>query len=213
MSFQATTTAPTGPDVEAAETPHRPRRSLRRRHAGGLDATDLQELRIPVRRGSENDVFAPDINAGNLHAKYDVLVFNNEAIGRRRRARWPRRWRRSRRWRRRCGGRGAASGRRRAGGAARRRRGGWRAARGARWWRRRWRRRTWRRRPDGGRRRRSSASVPGDSGEVREAPGRDQRGRHRGAEAVRRRTAARSSRSAARRTARFRCSACRSPIR
>jgi hypothetical protein len=28
-----------------------------------------------------NDVFAPEINAGNLHAKYDVLVFNNEGLG------------------------------------------------------------------------------------------------------------------------------------
>ncbi len=28
-----------------------------------------------------DDVFGPDINAGNLRAKYDVLVFNNESLG------------------------------------------------------------------------------------------------------------------------------------
>jgi hypothetical protein len=31
--------------------------------------------------GSVNDIYGPDINAGNLHAKFDVIVFNNVGIG------------------------------------------------------------------------------------------------------------------------------------
>ena len=29
----------------------------------------------------EDDVFPPDLNAGNLKAKYDVLIFNEEPLG------------------------------------------------------------------------------------------------------------------------------------
>jgi hypothetical protein len=72
---------PRRPGRVSCETPHRPRRSLRRRHAGGLTRLVFKNFEFPFVEDSENDVFGPDINAGNLHAKYDVLVFNNEAMG------------------------------------------------------------------------------------------------------------------------------------
>ncbi len=56
----------------------------------------FKNFEFPFVEDSENDVFGPDINAGNLHAKYDVLVFNGDRTRCRRRPRrsWRRWWRR-----------------------------------------------------------------------------------------------------------------------
>src|SRR5262249_42529790 len=79
-SFQATTTAPTGPSSKLRKL----RIGLVDHYGGGMPVgwTRLifRNFEFPFVEDSENDVFGPDINAGNLHAKYDVLVFNNEAV-------------------------------------------------------------------------------------------------------------------------------------
>ncbi len=59
--------------------------------------------------GGPNDIYGADINAGNLNAKFDVIVFNNIGLagGGRRRSRRGRRggrWTRRPRRRRRPGG-------------------------------------------------------------------------------------------------------------
>jgi len=81
VSFQATTTAPTGPASKLRKL----RIGLVDHYGGGMPVgwTRLifKNFEFPFVEDSENDVFGPDINAGNLHAKYDVLVFNNEAMG------------------------------------------------------------------------------------------------------------------------------------
>jgi hypothetical protein len=41
----------------------------------------FKDFEFPFVEDSANDVFAPDINAGNLRAKYDVLVYNNVGLG------------------------------------------------------------------------------------------------------------------------------------
>ena len=115
-------------DGQAAQAAHRPVRHLRRRHAGraGRDCCS-RTSKFPYRRC----VYPPMLDAGNLAAKYDVLIFNDEPLGAGWR-RWPRRW-----WRRRCGGDAPAT-RRLAADAARRRgapaagRGGWPAVGGGR---------------------------------------------------------------------------------
>ncbi len=81
VSFQATTTAPTGPASKLRKL----RIGLVDHYGGGMPVgwTRLifKNFEFPFVEDSENDVFGPDINAGNLHAKYDVLVFNNENMG------------------------------------------------------------------------------------------------------------------------------------
>ena len=41
----------------------------------------FKNFEFPFVEDSYNDVFPPDINAGNLRAKYDVLVFNDASLG------------------------------------------------------------------------------------------------------------------------------------
>jgi hypothetical protein len=80
VSFQAATTAPTGPAAKL--------RKLRiglADHVGGGMPTGwtrliFKDFEFPYVEDT-NDVFPPEINAGNLRAKYDVLVFNNESLG------------------------------------------------------------------------------------------------------------------------------------
>jgi hypothetical protein len=80
VNFEAATAAPTGPAAKL--------RKLRIGlvdHVGGGMPTGwtrliFKEFEFPYVEDT-NDVFPPDINAGNLHAKYDVLVFNNESLG------------------------------------------------------------------------------------------------------------------------------------
>jgi hypothetical protein len=80
ISFEAATSAPSGPAAKL--------RKLRiglADHVGGGMPTGwtrliFKEFEFPYLEDT-NDVFPPEINAGNLHAKYDVLVFNNESLG------------------------------------------------------------------------------------------------------------------------------------
>jgi hypothetical protein len=80
VSFEATATAPPGPAAKL--------RKLRIGlvdHVGGGMPTGwtrlvFKDFEFPYVEDT-NDVFPPEINTGNLHAKYDVLVFNNESLG------------------------------------------------------------------------------------------------------------------------------------
>lgn len=80
VSFEAATAAPAG----AAAKLRKPRIGLADHVGGGMAAgwTRLifKEFEFPYVEDT-NDVFPPEINAGNLRAKYDVLVFNGESIG------------------------------------------------------------------------------------------------------------------------------------
>jgi hypothetical protein len=80
LTFEAATALPTGPSVKL----RRPRIGLVDHYGGGMPAgwTRLifKNFEFPYAEGSENDMFPPDINAGNLRARYDVLVFNNESL-------------------------------------------------------------------------------------------------------------------------------------
>ncbi|HUL74401.1 MAG TPA: M14 metallopeptidase family protein [Vicinamibacterales bacterium] len=85
VSFQATTTAPTG----AMSKLRKLRIGLVDTGSGGMPVgwTRLifKNFEFPyvdgAIDGSVNDIYGPDINAGNLNAKFDVIVFNNVAIG------------------------------------------------------------------------------------------------------------------------------------
>jgi uncharacterized membrane protein YgcG len=81
LSFESTSTAPTGSMAKLRKL----RIGLVDRVGGGMPVgwTRLvfKNFEFPFVEDSYNDVFAPDINAGDLHAKYDVLVFNNEGLG------------------------------------------------------------------------------------------------------------------------------------
>ena len=81
VTFQGTATAPTGPAAKL----RRPRIGLVDHYGGGMPTgwtrLILKNLEFPYAEDSENDVFPPDINRGNLRATYDVLVFNNETLG------------------------------------------------------------------------------------------------------------------------------------
>ncbi len=74
-----------GHDVAPSQAADRTRGRRGAEHAGRLDAADLQGLRVPyvdgAINGSPNDIYPADINAGNLNARFDVLVFNNVAVG------------------------------------------------------------------------------------------------------------------------------------
>jgi hypothetical protein len=80
VSFEAATAPPAGPAAKLRKL----RIGLADHVGGGMQAgwTRLifKEFEFPYVEDT-NDVFAPEINAGNLHAKYDVLVFNGESIG------------------------------------------------------------------------------------------------------------------------------------
>jgi hypothetical protein len=80
VSFEATTTAPAGPSAKLRT----PRIGLVDHYGGGMPVgwTRLifKNFEMPYLE-DEHDVFPPDINAGNLRAKYDVLIFNKENLG------------------------------------------------------------------------------------------------------------------------------------
>ncbi len=81
LSFEATTTAPTG----QASKLRKLRIGLVDNYGGsmpvGWTRLIFKNFEFPFVEDSYNDVFGPDINAGNLHAKYDVLVFNGVGLG------------------------------------------------------------------------------------------------------------------------------------
>jgi hypothetical protein len=81
VSFQTATTAPTGPASKLRKL----RIGLVDNYGGsmpvGWTRLIFEDFEFPFVEDSENDVFGPDINAGNLHAKYDVLVFNGVGLG------------------------------------------------------------------------------------------------------------------------------------
>jgi Zinc carboxypeptidase len=80
LTFEATTTAPTGPSAKLRKL----RIGLVDHYGGGMPVgwTRLifKNFEFPYAEDVD-DVYAPTINAGNLNAKYDVLVFNNESLG------------------------------------------------------------------------------------------------------------------------------------
>ncbi len=80
LTFTATNTAPTGPASKLRKL----RIGLADHVGGGMPAgwTRLifKNFEFPFVEDT-NDVYPPDINAGNLRAKYDVLVFNGESLG------------------------------------------------------------------------------------------------------------------------------------
>lgn len=85
VTFQSAATAPTGPMSHL----HKLRIGLVDTASGGMPVgwTRLifKNFEFPYTdgaiSGSVNDIYAQDINAGNLNAKFDVLVFNNVGIG------------------------------------------------------------------------------------------------------------------------------------
>src|SRR6185503_6978674 len=81
VSFQTTATAPTGPAAKLRKL----RIGLVDQYGGsmpvGWTRLVFKNFEFPFVEDSYNDVFPPDINAGNLNAKYDVLVFNNVGFG------------------------------------------------------------------------------------------------------------------------------------
>jgi hypothetical protein len=80
LTFESTVTVPTGPMSKLRKL----RIGLVDHYGGGMPVgwTRLifRDFEFPYVE-EKDDVYAPDINAGNLHAKYDVLVFNNENLG------------------------------------------------------------------------------------------------------------------------------------
>jgi hypothetical protein len=80
VTFDGTPTAPAGSAAKLRKL----RIGLVDHYGGGMPVgwTRLifKEFEFPY--GEDvNDLYGADINAGNLHAKYDVLVFNNEGLG------------------------------------------------------------------------------------------------------------------------------------
>ena len=80
VSFQ---TAATAPPVAGAMRLRTPRIGLVDHYGGGMPAgwtrLILRDFEFPFEEGRD-DLFPPDINAGNLRAKYDVIVFNDESL-------------------------------------------------------------------------------------------------------------------------------------
>jgi Zinc carboxypeptidase len=80
LTFEGTTTAPTSPAAKLRKL----RIGLVDHYGGGMPVgwTRLifKNFEFPYTEDVD-DVYAPTINAGNLNAKYDVLVFNNENMG------------------------------------------------------------------------------------------------------------------------------------
>jgi hypothetical protein len=80
VTFQAAATPP----APAGARLRKPRIGLADHYGGGMPAgwTRLifRMFEFPYQEELD-DVFAPDINAGNLHAQHDVLVFNGESLG------------------------------------------------------------------------------------------------------------------------------------
>ena len=80
LTFEAAVSLPTGLSVKL----RRPRIGLVDHYGGGMPTgwTRLifKNFEFPYAEGTENDVFPPDIDAGNLRARYDVLVFNDESL-------------------------------------------------------------------------------------------------------------------------------------
>ncbi len=81
VSFDAASAAPTGTMSHLKKL----RIGLVDNYGGsmpvGWTRLIFKDFEFPFVEDSANDVFAPDINAGNLRAKYDVLVFNNVGMG------------------------------------------------------------------------------------------------------------------------------------
>jgi hypothetical protein len=85
VSFESTTTAPTGSMSKLRKL----RIGLMDTASGGMPVgwTRLifKNFEFPYTdgaiSGSVNDIYAADINAGNLNAKFDVIVFNDVGIG------------------------------------------------------------------------------------------------------------------------------------
>jgi hypothetical protein len=81
VGFDAATAAPTGTMSHLKKL----RIGLVDNYGGsmpvGWTRLIFRDFEFPFVEDSANDVFAPDINAGNLRAKYDVLVFNNVGMG------------------------------------------------------------------------------------------------------------------------------------
>ncbi len=79
VTFQSAAVAPAG----NAMTLRTPRIGLVDHYGGSMPAgwtrLILRDFEFPFEEGRD-DLFPPDINAGNLRAKYDVLVFNNENL-------------------------------------------------------------------------------------------------------------------------------------
>jgi hypothetical protein len=80
LTFEAARAAPAGASAKL----RRPRIGLVDHYGGGMPVgwTRLvfKNFEFPYAEGTENDVFPPDINAGSLRSRFDVLVFNNEAL-------------------------------------------------------------------------------------------------------------------------------------
>jgi len=80
LTFEPASSAPSGPSAKLRKL----RIGLADHVGGGMSAgwTRLifKNFEFPFVE-DVNDVFPPDINAGNLRAKYDVLVFNGESLG------------------------------------------------------------------------------------------------------------------------------------
>ncbi len=85
VSFQSAASAPVGPMTHL----HKLRIGLVDSAGGsmpvGWTRLIFKDFEFPYTDGaidgSANDIYGPDINAGNLHAKFDVIVFNNVALG------------------------------------------------------------------------------------------------------------------------------------
>ncbi len=81
ITFEGTAAPPTALSVKL----RRPRIGLVDHYGGGMPAgwtrLILKNFELPYAEGTENDLFPPDINAGSLRSRYDVLVFNNESLG------------------------------------------------------------------------------------------------------------------------------------
>ena len=80
VTFQATATAPAGPSAKLRKL----KIGLVDHYGGGMPVgwTRLvfKDFEFPYEE-ERDDVYPPEIDAGNLHAKYDVLVFNGESLG------------------------------------------------------------------------------------------------------------------------------------
>jgi hypothetical protein len=80
VTFQATATPPAGPLARLRP----PRIGLVDHYGGGMPTgwtrLILENFEFPYDE-ARDDLFPPDINAGNLSARFDVLVFNSESLG------------------------------------------------------------------------------------------------------------------------------------
>jgi hypothetical protein len=81
LTFQSTASAPTGPASKLRKL----RIGLVDSYGGampvGWTRLIFKDYEFPFVEDSYNDVFPPDLNAGKLNEKYDVLVFNGQSLG------------------------------------------------------------------------------------------------------------------------------------